>query len=338
MTKLDRFVHDREATWSALSQLLAQHEKRRDRLSEDELRWLARAYRTTAADLATARRFFPGHPMVGRVDGLVRQSYAVINRDAAGLDSSSDVGIGGWVGFREFASRRYWQLIASRPMLVGLSALFLFMPMLLVILWAQSDPAKVSGFIPAGFRDGSDTLADAGYSAGQQSVFATELFTNNIRVSFLVFAAGITAGLGTGYLLIVNGILIGSVLGMAVSYGNGSNIAALILPHGVLELSIIVVCSAAGLRIGWALVDPGTESRSTALIREARAAIMIVAGTIPWFVVAGLIEAFFTPSGFGLAPGAVLGVGVGGLYWGLVFFRGRKPIGPVPKTKVSSDT
>ncbi len=326
MSKLDRFVTDRENTWAALSQLLAAHTSRRDQLSEDELRWLTRAYRTAAADLALARREFPGHSVVTRLDGLVRQSYALINRDAAPLDDTDGSDIGAWVGWRTFATRRYWQLVASRPMLLGLCAFFLLAPTILVIIWARFDPNRAASLLPAGFSGGRDSPADLGFSVGQQSAFASIIATNNIRVSFLAFASGVTAGIGTGYVLITNGLILGAVIGASINAGQTDAVTALILPHGVLELSIIIVAAAAGMRIGWAIVDPGTERRSTALIREARVAVMIVIGTIPWFIVAGLIEGFYTPAGFGVGPAIAVGVTFGALYWGLVWWRGRGPL------------
>jgi uncharacterized membrane protein SpoIIM required for sporulation len=328
MSKLDRFVTDRENTWAALSRLLAEHTSRRDHLSEDELRWLTRAYRTTAADLATARREFPGHPVVGRLDGLVRHSYGLINRDAAVLDDTDSSDIGAWVGWRAFASRRYWQLIASRPLLLGLCAFFLLAPTILVVAWSRYDPNRAASLLPAGFTGGRDSPGDLGLSVGRQSVFASIIATNNIRVSFLAFAAGITAGIGTGYVLITNGLILGAVIGASINAGQGDAVTALIVPHGVLELSIIIVTAAAGMRMGWALVDPGTERRSVSLIREARVAIMIIIGTIPWFIVAGLVEGFYTPAGFGVGPAILVGVSLGVLYWGLVVWRGRGPLRP----------
>jgi uncharacterized membrane protein SpoIIM required for sporulation len=326
MSKLDRFVTNRENTWAALSRLLAEHASRRDQLSEDELRWLTRAYRTTAADLATARREFPSHPVVGRLDGLVRQSYSLINRDAAAIDDTDPTDIAAWVGWRSFASRRYWQLVASRPMLLALCTFFLLAPTMLVILWARYDPNRAASLLPAGYSGGRDSPADLGLSVGSQSVFASVIATNNIKVSFIAFASGITAGIGTGYVLISNGLILGAVIGASINAGQGDAVTALIMPHGVLELSIIIVAAAAGMRMGWALVDPGTERRSTAVIREARVAVMIIIGTIPWFIVAGLIEGFYTPAGFGVGPAIIVGVSVGALYWGLVVWRGRGPL------------
>ena len=71
------------------------------------------------------------------------------------------------------------------------------------------------------------------------------------------------------------------------------------------------VAAAAGLRIGYAIVAPGPRTRGAALVAEARPAISIVLGTIPWVILAGIIEGFVTRAGFGLVPGIVLGVGVG---------------------------
>jgi len=94
----------------------------------------------------------------------------------------------------------------------------------------------------------------------------------------------------------------------------------------VLELSCVVVASAAGLRMGWALVSPGRRRRrGVALAAEARVAVEIVLGTAPWLVLAGLVEGFITPRGLGLGPVIVVGVTLGAVYWALVLWRGRKP-------------
>ena len=85
----------------------------------------------------------------------------------------------------------------------------------------------------------------------------------------------------------------------------------LVVPHGVLELSCIAVAAAAGLRIGWALVEPGTLTRGQSLRREARPAMEMVLGTMPWLVLAGLVEGFVTGSTGGLAGAIVVGGGLG---------------------------
>jgi uncharacterized membrane protein SpoIIM required for sporulation len=104
----------------------------------------------------------------------------------------------------------------------------------------------------------------------------------------------------------------------------------LVTPHGVLELSCIVVAGAAGLRMGWSLIDPGRRRRGQALAEEARAAAELALGTAPWLVLAGLVEGFVTPAGIGLGPALAVGFALGAVYWGLAWRRGRA--GPAPVT------
>jgi uncharacterized membrane protein SpoIIM required for sporulation len=97
-----------------------------------------------------------------------------------------------------------------------------------------------------------------------------------------------------------------------------------VVAHGVLELSCIVVAGAAGLSLGWALVEPGTRTRRASVGRAARASIQIALGTAPWLVLAGLVEGFVTPGGYGLAAVTIVGFALGAVYWALVIWRGRE--------------
>jgi uncharacterized membrane protein SpoIIM required for sporulation len=127
--------------------------------------------------------------------------------------------------------------------------------------------------------------------------------------------------------LILNGVLLGTVGGLAVGAGNGRPFFELVAAHGVLELSCIVVAGAAGLRFGWALVEPGPGARGDALRREARPALAVVLGTAPWLVVAGLVEGFVTPSGTGLPAALAVGFVLAAVYWALVILLSRRSRG-----------
>ena len=94
---------------------------------------------------------------------------------------------------------------------------------------------------------------------------------NNIQVTLVAFAGGITFGVLTVYALFFNGLLLGVIGGLAIGAGNGIAFLRLISSHGPLEISCIVVGGVAGLRIGWALIRPGPLRRGTSLRREARA-------------------------------------------------------------------
>jgi len=275
---------------------------------------LGELYRGATADLALARRRWPGDPVVQRLDELVARSrhlvYAAPSRRFSPL---------------EFLASGYWRLVAERPVLLAVSALLLFAPAALGASWALDDPGAAGGLVPLEYRQVAEPRTegtDLGFSPDEQAGFATEIFTNNIRVSFLAFAGGITGGVLTAAVLLFNGVLLGTVGGLAWEAGNGKYFVELVSAHGVLELSCIVVAGMAGLRLGWAIVDPGRLPRLTALRHEARRAVLIALGTAPWLVLAGLVEGFLTPTGLGLAQALAIGVTLGAVYWALVIWRG----------------
>ena len=100
---------------------------------------------------------------------------------------------------------------------------------------------------------------------------------------------------------------------------------ALIVPHGSLELPAIVIAGAAGLHMAGALVFPGDAPRMVALRTVAPQAVRLMLGTIPLFIIAALVEGFFTPGGYDpmlkLAVGGVL-ASLLAAYWAL---GGREP-------------
>jgi uncharacterized membrane protein SpoIIM required for sporulation len=314
-TNVDRFIRERETSWTELAGLIAQAGRRPEKLGAERVLRLGDLYRSAAADLATARRSLKGDPVVTRLETLVGQGRNLVYDTEARRD-----------GVVAFFTTTYWQRIRSRPGLLALAAALLFVPGVLAAFWAAHDPGAALGVVPDMFRginDGSRTTKSAGMSSGTASAFASQIMTNNIKVTFGAFAGGITFGVATVGLLLFNGLLLGAVGGLSLHNGHGTAFVTLVIAHGVLELSCIVVAGAAGLRLASALVAPGRRKRSVALATNAREAVELVLGTAPWLVVAGTLEAFVTPAGFGLAVNAIVGLLVGGLFWTLVVVGGR---------------
>ena len=315
---LDHFLRNRSDSWRELDELTRRAGRSAGRLGGDGVLRLGELYRAAAADLALARRRWPGDPVVARLEDLVARArhlvYSAPRRRFSAL---------------RFLATDYWRLVAERPLLLGVSALLLFAPALLAGGWALDDPAAAGGLVPEEYRSVTEprTTTDLGFSADEQAGFAAEIFTNNIRVTFVAFAGGMTAGLLTAGVLLLNGVLLGTVAGLAWGAGNGGPFVELVSAHGILELSCIVVAGAAGLRLGWAIVAPGRLPRGTALRREARRTVLIALGTAPWLVLAGLVEGFLTPTGLGVIPALTIGIALGAIYWTLIAWRGaRRPV------------
>ena len=310
---LDRFERERGGGWRALEEALAKARGRPERLGAAGVLELGGLYRAAAADLALARRLFPGDPLTVRLEALVVRARQVVYADVGRRRAS----------VAAFATRGYWRLVADRRLVLAIAAALLFGGALFAFVWGWADPDAAAGLVPGAFIDGADPpRGDRGLSASESAAFSSQLFTNNIQVTFLAFAAGLLFAAGGAFLLLYNGLILGAVLGVAAANGNLGQLLALITAHGVLELSCIVVAGAAGLKMGWALVSPGALTRPAALAREARPAMAVVLGTAPWLVVAGLVEGYVSPAGWGGPWPFVFGIGLGAVYWGSVVLRG----------------
>lgn len=133
------------------------------------------------------------------------------------------------------------------------------------------------------------------YTDDPNPVFAAAVGTNNIQVGLLAFGAGVLGGLPTLYVLAFNGLNVGVAGGIITAYGRPDIFWTSILPHGLLELSAIVVSGAAGMRLGWSLLVPGDRRRSEALAEEGQRAAVVMLGLLLAFGGAALVEGFVTP-------------------------------------------
>jgi uncharacterized membrane protein SpoIIM required for sporulation len=310
---LDRFERERAAGWSALDAALGRARGRPERLGAAGVLELGELYRGAAADLALARRLFPGDPLTARLETLVIRARAVVYADVGRRRAP-------WA----FVTTGYWRLVSERKLVVLLAAVLLFGGALFAFVWGWADPDAASGLVPGDFINGADPpQGSRGLTASESAAFSSQIFTNNIQVTLQSFAAGLLFAVGGAFMLVYNGLIFGAVLGVAAANGNAGQVLRLIAAHGVLELSCIIVAAAAGLQLGWALVAPGPLRRRDALAAQARPAMAIVLGTAPWLVVAGLVEGYVSPAGWGGAGPYVVGLGLGLLYWSLVAWRGR---------------
>lgn len=196
---------------------------------------------------------------------------------------------------------------ARRP--IAASFLLFTVAALVVGAWFATSDAAVEALAPPEVREAYlEEDFEAYYSSQPASQFAAAVFTNNAKVGVLAFAAGIAWCVPTAVVLVTNGMNLGMAGGLFHAAGRAPHFWGLILPHGLLELTAVFVAGGAGLRLGWSLIAPGDRRRGVALAEEGRRAIVIVIGLVGVFLVAGLVEAFVTPSG--LPTWARVGIGV----------------------------
>ncbi len=319
----ERFAAERQAAWEELENALRQAGDRPEKLGRAGVRRLGTLYRAAAADLAFARRRFPRDPLVARLEALVLRARATVYARS-----------GRRASIVSFLTRGYWRRLAERPMLILVAWLLLAGPALAGGAWGAADPATAAGLIPAQFQAAADPPPEGrDYDPATASAFSFQVMFNNIQVTLVAFAGGITFGVLTVYALFFNGLLLGVIGGLAIGAGNGTAFLRLISSHGPLEISCIVVGGIAGLRVGWALIRPGPLRRATSLRREALPAVEIAAGTIPWLVLCGFLEGFATGPDLPVALQATLGATLFVIFWSLVYFRGRRATSPADRRR-----
>lgn len=117
---------------------------------------------------------------------------------------------------------------------------------------------------------------------------------NNIRVALFAFAYGIMFGVGTLYIMLRNGIMLGSFQYFFYEKGLLWESARTIWIHGTIEISVIIIAGCAGLVLGNGILFTGTLPRLEAFKRGVINGLKILISTIPFFIIAGFLEGFVT--------------------------------------------
>ncbi|MFO0959044.1 MAG: stage II sporulation protein M [Isosphaeraceae bacterium] len=146
---------------------------------------------------------------------------------------------------------------------------------------------------------------------------------HNAGIGLSCFAWGLTLGLGTIYQLAQNGLILGTVFGHMAGTPYWGNFSTFVTAHGPFELTAIVFAGAAGLRLGWGLIDHQGESRLASLRREAKRALPTVGASVFLFVLAAFLEGFVSASRLPYSVKAGIAIASAALLLAYLFLGGR---------------
>lgn len=295
---IDRFLAVNQPVWDRLGALCARAERGAHRLDATEVDELVRLYQRVSAHLSYARTYFADPSLTSRLTTLVGRANAIVY----GTRPRS------LRAFGSFFTTTFPAAVWDARRAVAVSAALLFVPAVVIGVWLTHSPKAIDAIGSAALRQAYINHDFASYYRSQPSAqFAAQVQTNNIRVAFMAFAGGIAACIFTAYLLITNGAGLGQAAGLFAHAGKLGEFFGLILPHGMLELTSVVVAGGAGLRLGWSLISPGDRSRTEAVAAEGRRSVTIVLGLIVTFLVAGTIEGFVAGSALPTAARIAIG-------------------------------
>jgi len=271
-------------------------------LRQNEARWrsyetqspagpdeLAARFVALTDDLAFAQTFYPESPTTQYLNALTGKLHQALYKNKAKQTGH----------FRQFWVQGLPLVVARHHRTLAVTALFFLLCVAVGALSAAQDDTFVRVVLGDGYVNQTlDNIRRGDPMAVYKGADETPMFLfitlNNIRVALMTFALGISAGLGTAYLLFNNGVMLGSFQYFFHQQHVLLPSLLTIWIHGTLEISSIVLAGGAGFVMARGLVFPGTYSRAAAFRRSARDGLKLAVGLVPIFIVAGFLEGFVT--------------------------------------------
>ncbi len=305
---IGKWLAGRVSDWQRLSTLLS---GQRDRKSESlaELLELVQRFRALARDLSLARAVTPSgrltqelealflraHEAVYRRPSSVRRQLRELMRDQVpAVTRDLRTALAAAVSLFLGSALAGWWLVDSFP---ELAALFASETMIEMVERGELWTDDLLNVIPS-------------------SLLSLSIMTNNIVVALTAFALGALYGLGTVYILGLNGLMLGGVFAFTAQHDLAGRLFSFVIAHGVVELSVICLAGAAGIHLGEALARPGARSRSAAFHDAVNRAAKLLPVCVLFLVGCGLIEGYISPDDrYALWTRVVVGLGYGLLFW-----------------------
>lgn len=297
---LTRFIKANKPLWSELEQLLHRFGRKRSELQADDVDRLAELYKAASSHLSTVQGAKGAGETAVYLNHLVSRAHHSLYQE----NSRSTTQL------RDFFGRVFPDMLRRRQAFIGVALLLFLIGALSGFIAVRIDPMNAHVILPGSMASSVDpSQTDKPRGNLHSPIVSTAIMTSNIRVAVLAFIGGVTLGAGTVYLLLSNGLLLGALAAIFLQAGRSYVFWAYILPHGIIELTAIFIAGGAGLYMGYRFFVPGPYPRKQQFLRSAKESVQLLMGTVPLFVIAGIIEGYITPSTMPLAAKyAVAGV------------------------------
>lgn len=314
----EQFVARHQSEWLAFDAWLhgrgasarrARGERNTGELTDEDM---PARYRRICQHLALARRRGYSPVVVDRLQALMQRGHGVLYRTPPPR----------WQRAVRFLLAGFPRLVRSEAGCMWVAAAVFVFPLALMFVLLQVRPELVYSIASpeqVAMYERMYDPSDPSHALGRESGTDWQMFGhyiwNNISIGLRTFAGGLVAGVGALFVLIVNGIGIGTVFGHLHQIGYGDPLWRFVCGHAPFELTAIVLAGGAGLRLGLSLIAPGRHRRIDALARAGAKGARLCLGVAFMLLVAAFIEAFWSSTQS--IPAAVK-YGVSGVLWTLV--------------------
>ena len=305
----ESFVKTYQADWLNLEEVLEA-----DKPQSNALQAFPAQYRELCHQLGIAKRRGYSPQVVNRLNLLATRGHQFLYEYRGGGESR-------WL---EFLIYGFPQTVRNHRNYVLSAMLLFFAPLFIMGLLVFFEAEYIYTMMPAESVVEYEAMYDPGNrDIGRTRDAGTDVFMfgfyiiNNISIGFRTFASGLLFGVGSIFILIYNGLAIGSVGGYLTQAGFSTTFYSFVAGHSAFELLAIVLSGAAGLKLGFSLLSPGKWRRLDALRIAAFEAVQVVFGAAAMLLVAAFIEAFWSSSS--VIP-VTIKYGVGISLWCLLAF------------------
>jgi uncharacterized membrane protein SpoIIM required for sporulation len=311
MSRLRGWIESRRSAWKELEQ--AEARLRAGSLAIGEADAIADGYRGLAADVTTVRSLLPGSRLGRELESLYARLHLRLLREHR--------------DWRERLATLYRDDVpaAARrllPQIAGVGALFVLSGLAgfaCVLAYPELAALVASEEMFEGVQRGK-LWTDQVMGVVPPSVMSFGIALNNILVALFAFVLGAFYGLGTLYIIGMNGFTIGGTFAFVYQHGLLVRLLEFVAAHGPGELSIVVIAGAAGARIGQSLARPGHLGRPAAFRFAVADSGRVFAVLAPALVICGAVEGFVsTDSSYPLAARLAIGMGLAFVLWTTLF-------------------
>lgn len=304
--KQQSFEKQHQQTWQRIEDALGQS------ANEHSSALLSDNYMLLCQHLALAKHRLYDSALVERLNRLVLGVYRELYRYQKGSRFN----------FYSFFVRQFPLAIYQHRYYIGIATMLFLLPGIIAGIWVYLDEFAVYSVLDGrDVRNVEQMYDPSAGKLGRERESDTDIYMfgfyimNNIGVAFRCFAGGIAAGIGTALVLISNGLHIGTVAGHLTRLEYFDTFYPFVVTHGSFELTAIVFSGAAGLKLGYSIINPGPFTRLTALKMAGQDVVTMLYGIMLMLVVAAFLEAFWSSS---TSISAEVKYMVGGCCWLLV--------------------
>jgi uncharacterized membrane protein SpoIIM required for sporulation len=276
-----KFIEQNRDKWSKFEKILQDNKKDPEELSS--------LFMEVTDDLSYSRTFYPNRSVRVYLNNLAQKTFFNIYRN------------------RKSRLKKFWQfwkddvpqiLFESRFDLL-LSFLVFMLSISIGVFSSMMDPEFCrivlgDGYVDMTLQNIREGKPMSVYQDPDQSSMFLQITFNNLRVAFITFILGILFGGGTIFILILNGIMVGTFQYLFIQQGVYVDSILTIWLHGAIEISSIVIAGAAGIHLGRGMLFPGTYTRLQGLQLSARRSLLIYLTIVPLIIMAGFIESYIT--------------------------------------------